>query len=66
MVLHIVVQDRRFNIIEGIGCMPTRHPSWLGVVHVSVIPFLIALVAAFYSCKNKIIIIYLLKANFLR
>nr|DAA79968.1 TPA_inf: putative pheromone receptor [Flammulina velutipes KACC42780] len=47
--LHLVVQDRRFNIVQDFGCGASIHPSIMGAALMLVPPSVISLVAFIFS-----------------
>ncbi|KIJ45902.1 hypothetical protein M422DRAFT_778666 [Sphaerobolus stellatus SS14] len=49
MVLHYVVQGRRFDIIETLGCTPTFVISWVSILLIFVSPLLMSVVGLIYG-----------------
>lgn len=47
MVLHVVTQGHRFDIIEGFGCQVTVYFTWLAIIVVH-LPLATSVVAAVY------------------
>ncbi|PPQ91373.1 hypothetical protein CVT25_004140 [Psilocybe cyanescens] len=52
MVLHYIVQGHRFNIYEGVGCIPSTYATWPALLIIFIPPILIGLASAIYATLN--------------
>ncbi|TRM58315.1 pheromone A receptor-domain-containing protein [Schizophyllum amplum] len=50
IILHFIVQDRRFNVVADIGCVASVHPSSLSLILMWLPPSLICVAAFAFSC----------------
>lgn len=51
MLLHYVVQERRYYIYSIVGCMPAFHNSWPSFVLSLIWPAVVLIIAVFYCSK---------------
>ncbi|KAJ7766022.1 GPCR fungal pheromone mating factor [Mycena metata] len=51
MILHVIVQGHRFDIIEDLGCIPAVYVSWPSIFILDVSAFIPAVLALFYCAQ---------------
>ncbi|KAJ7028370.1 GPCR fungal pheromone mating factor [Mycena alexandri] len=51
MILHVIVQGHRFDIIEDLGCIPAVYVSWPSILILDVSAFIPAVLALFYCAQ---------------